>query len=109
LWLITAALVTIAIVGKLAGASLAARLSGYDWRASAVSGTLMNTRGRTALIVLNLALDLGAISNALFAWLVLMAIITTLMAGPVLKVLDPRNEYGAEVEEEFAAAAARER
>lgn len=109
LWLITLGLVALAIVGKLAGASLAARLSGYDWRASAVIGTLMNTRGLTELIVLNLALDLGAITSALFAALVLMAIITTMMAGPMLKVLDPRNEYGAEVEDEFAAAAALER
>ncbi len=105
LWLITLALIAIAIVGKLAGAAIAARVSGYDWRASAVIGTLMNTRGLTELIVLNLALTSGAISNALFAALVLMAIVTTLMAGPLLKLLDPRNEYGAEVEDEFAAAA----
>jgi Kef-type K+ transport system membrane component KefB len=105
LWLITAALVAIAIVGKMVGAALAARLSGFDWRASTVLGTLMNTRGLTELIVLNLALDLGAITNALFAALVLMAIITTVMAGPLLKLLDPRNEYGASVEDEFEAAA----
>src|SRR5205807_41205 len=47
LWLITAALVAIAIVGKLAGAAVAARVCGYDWRGSAVVGTLMNTRGLT--------------------------------------------------------------
>jgi Kef-type K+ transport system membrane component KefB len=106
LWLITVGLVAIAIIGKLAGASLAARLSGFNRRESAVIGTLMNTRGLTELIVLNLALDVGAITNALFAALVLMAIITTMMAGPLLRVLDPRNEYGSDVEDEFAAAAA---
>jgi Kef-type K+ transport system membrane component KefB len=105
LWLITIGLIAIAIVGKLAGAAIAARVTGFDWRASAVLGTLMNTRGLTELIVLNLALGAGAISNALFAALVLMALVTTLMAGPLLKLLDPRNEYGAEVEDEFAAAA----
>jgi Kef-type K+ transport system membrane component KefB len=105
LWLITAVLIAIAIVGKLAGAALAARVSGFDWRASAVIGTLMNTRGLTELIVLNLALDTGAISQALFAALVLMALITTLMAGPLLRLLDPRNEYGSNVEDEFADAA----
>jgi hypothetical protein len=103
--LITAVLIVIAIVGKLAGAALAARVSGFDWRASAVIGTLMNTRGLTELIVLNLALDTGAISQALFAALVLMALITTLMAGPLLRLLDPRNEYGSNVEDEFADAA----
>jgi Kef-type K+ transport system membrane component KefB len=105
LWLMTAGLIAIAIVGKLAGAAIAARTSGFSWRESAVLGTLMNTRGLTELIVLNLALDAGAISNALFAALVLMALVTTLMAGPLLKLLDPRNEYGAHVEDEFADAA----
>ncbi len=105
LWLITLALVAIAIVGKLAGAAIAARVAGYDWRASAVIGTLMNTRGLTELIVLNLALDAGAISNTLFAMLVIMAVVTTLMTGPLLKLLDPKNEYGRGVEDEFADAA----
>ncbi len=105
LWLITIVLIAIAIVGKLAGAAIAARVTGFDWRASAVIGTLMNTRGLTELIVLNLALSAGAISNALFAALVLMAIVTTLMAGPLLKLLDPRNEYGSDIEDEFAEAA----
>ena len=104
LWLITLALIAIAIVGKLAGAAVAARITGFDWRASAAIGTLMNTRGLTELIVLNLALDAGAISNTLFAALVIMAVVTTVMAGPLLRLLDPRNEYGAGVEEEFAAA-----
>src|SRR5438105_9165191 len=104
LWLITLALIAIAIVGKLAGGAIAARISGFDWRASTVIGTLMNTRGLTELIVLNLALDAGAISNALFAALVLMAIVTTLMAGPLLKLLDPKNEYGAKVEDELSEA-----
>ena len=105
LWLITLALIAIAIVGKLAGAAIAARVTGYDWKASAVIGTLMNTRGLTELIVLNLALDAGAISNTLFAMLVIMAVVTTLMAGPLLKLLDPKNEYGRGVEDEFADAA----
>jgi Kef-type K+ transport system membrane component KefB len=107
LWLITIALIAIAIVGKLAGAAIAARVSGFDWRASVVIGTLMNTRGLTELIVLNLALSAGAISNVLFAALVLMAIVTTLMTGPLLNLLDPRNDYGADIEDDFAEAAAR--
>ena len=81
-----------AIVGKFFGAVIAARLTGFGWRASAVIGTLMNTRGLTELIVLNLALEKGVISDALFAMLVLMALVTTFMAGPLLKLLDPKNE-----------------
>jgi Kef-type K+ transport system membrane component KefB len=105
LWAITAILIFIAIAGKLAGAAVAARVSGFGWRQSAVIGTLMNTRGLTELIVLNLALGVGAISNALFAALVIMAVVTTMMAGPLLHLLDPRNQYGTAVEDEFAAAA----
>jgi Kef-type K+ transport system membrane component KefB len=105
LWLITLLLIAVAILGKLAGAAIAARVAGYNWKASAVIGTLMNTRGLTELIVLNLALDVGAISNTLFAMLVIMAVVTTLMAGPLLKLLDPKNEYGTAVEDAFADAA----
>ena len=104
LWLITLVLLALAIVGKLFGAAIAARLTGFNWRDSAVIGTLMNTRGLTELIVLNLALELGVISEALFAMLVLMAIITTYMAGPALRLLDPNNELGAPVEEELEDA-----
>jgi Kef-type K+ transport system membrane component KefB len=105
LWLITAGLVVLAIVGKLAGAAIAARVCGFDSRASMVIGTLMNTRGLTELIVLNIALEVGAISSVLFTALVIMAIITTLMTGPLLKLLDPRNEYGTKLEDELAGAA----
>jgi len=104
LWYITGGLIAIAIIGKLFGAMIAARVSGFDWRASAVIGTLMNTRGLTELIVLNLALEAGVISEALFAALVLMALVTTFMAGPMLKVLDPKNTFGAPVEEELEDA-----
>ncbi|MFZ0040137.1 MAG: cation:proton antiporter, partial [Solirubrobacteraceae bacterium] len=104
LWLITIVLIAIAIVGKLAGATVAARVAGMDWRSSAVIGSLMNTRGLTELIVLNLALSVGAISNALFAALVIMAIVTTLMAAPLLKLLDPHNKYGSNVEDELERA-----
>jgi len=104
LWLLTLALIAVAIVGKLVGAMVAARIVGFGWRESAVIGTLMNTRGLTELIVLNLALEAGVISEALFAALVIMALVTTFMAGPLLRLLDPRNELGAPVEEELEEA-----
>lgn len=91
LWLIAGALLLVAIAGKFLGAMFAARISGFDWRGSAVMGTLMNTRGLTELIVLNIALAAGVISQALFAALVLMALITTFMAGPLLRLFDPDN------------------
>ena len=65
---------------------------------------VMNTRGLTELIVLDLALEEGVISDALFAMLVIMALVTTFMTGPLLRLLDPRNEYGTPVEEELEEA-----
>ena len=93
LWLITLALLAVALLGKLFGAALAARIAGFDRRSSAVIGVLMNTRGLTELIVLNLALEKGVISDALFAMLVIMAVVTTLITGPMLKA--PRPAQGA--------------
>ena len=104
LWLITGVLFLVAVVGKMVGALIAARFTGFDWRSSAVVGTLMNTRGLTELIVLNLALEKGVITEALFAMLVLMALATTFMAGPLLRLLDPRNELGEPVEDELQQA-----
>jgi K+:H+ antiporter len=104
LWGITLLLIAVAVVGKFFGAMIAARLTGFSWRPAAVIGTLMNTRGLTELIVLNLALEKGVISEALFAMLVIMALVTTFMAGPLLKLIDPKNEYGAPIEEELEEA-----
>ena len=103
---LTVVLLVVAIVCKFGGSVLASRVVGLGWRQSAVIGALMNTRGLTELIVLNLALEKGVISEALFAALVLMALVTTFMAGPVLNRLDPRNEFGEPVEAELDRARA---
>ncbi len=104
LLLLTLVLTVVAIACKFGGTLLASRVTGLGWRESAVIGTLMNTRGLTELIVLNLALEKGVISEALFAMLVIMALVTTFMAGPLLRLLDPKNQYGAPIEEELADA-----
>ncbi len=69
----------------------------------------MNTRGLTELIVLNIGLDLGMISTALFTMLVVMALVTTFMAGPALRLLDPRRELSEPPEEELRRARQRDR
>jgi Kef-type K+ transport system membrane component KefB len=104
LWLLTLLLIAVAIAGKFIGATAAARYGGFSLRDSAVIGTLMNTRGLTELIVLNIGLDLGVISTQLFTMLVVMALVTTYMAGPILRLLDPKGQLSEPVEEELRRA-----
>jgi Kef-type K+ transport system membrane component KefB len=79
----------IASVGKLGPAYAASRLSGLQPRQSATVAALVNTRGLTELIALNVGLQAGLINQRLFTVLVLMAILTTLMTGPLLSAIRP--------------------
>jgi Kef-type K+ transport system membrane component KefB len=83
-WLVCAAIILVATLGKFGGSIVAARLTGMGWRESAALGVLMNTRGLMELIVLNIGLDLGVISPTLFAMLVIMALVTTFATTPLL-------------------------
>jgi Kef-type K+ transport system membrane component KefB len=104
LWILTLVLVAVAVFSKFAGATAAARFTGIPLRQSAAIGALMNTRGLTELIVLNIGLDLGVITPALFTMLVVMALVTTFMTGPALKLIDSTGEMSAPVEEELREA-----
>jgi Kef-type K+ transport system membrane component KefB len=86
-WVTLALIVAVATVGKFGGTMLTAHASGLSWRDAAGLGALMNTRGLMELIVLNVGLDLGVISPALFTMMVLMALLTTVATGPVLQAL----------------------
>ncbi|HEX6163522.1 MAG TPA: cation:proton antiporter [Vicinamibacterales bacterium] len=83
-WALTGVIIAAATAGKFGGTTIAARLAGTDWRNSAALGILMNTRGLVELIVLNIGLDLGVITPRLFAMLVIMALVTTMMTSPIL-------------------------
>lgn len=87
LWLVFLIVMAVAVTGKFAGSALAARFGGLSWEVSLSLGTLMNTRGLIMLIVLNIGYDLGVISPEIFAIMVLMALITTFMTGPVLSLI----------------------
>jgi len=86
-WLLCGLIIATACAGKFGGTLVAARFCQLSWRDSAALGMLMNTRGLMELIVLNIGLDLGVISPALFAMLVLMAVLTTLMTTPILDLI----------------------
>jgi Kef-type K+ transport system membrane component KefB len=79
----------IASAGKLGPAYAASRLAGLQPRQSATIAALVNTRGLTELIALNVGLQAGLINQRLFTVLVLMALLTTLMTGPLLSVIRP--------------------
>lgn len=100
LWLITLAILAVAIVGKWGGSALAGRMVGLEWRESSALGVLMNCRGLTELIILNIGLQLGILPPALFAMLVIMAVVTTVMTEPLLSLHYPRDEQRRMVAEE---------
>ncbi|MGW7663738.1 cation:proton antiporter [Streptomyces sp. NPDC054756] len=79
-----ALIVAVACAGKLLGAIAPARLSGLSWREAKDLGVLMNTRGLTELIILNAAVSLGVLDGRMFTLLVIMALVTTAMAAPLL-------------------------
>jgi Kef-type K+ transport system membrane component KefB len=89
MWMYCGAIVLLAVVGKLGGSTAASWLTGMPFGEALALGVLMNTRGLMELVVLNIGLDIKVISPALFSMLVLMALITTSMTGPVLDVIYP--------------------
>jgi Kef-type K+ transport system membrane component KefB len=89
---LTALVIAVAIVGKVGGAFTGSKIAGFDVRSSLALGCLLNTRGLVELIVLNVGLDLGILSPALFSMMVIMALVTTVITSPLLKVVLP-EEY----------------
>jgi Kef-type K+ transport system membrane component KefB len=83
LWLMCGAVLVAAVLGKGVACWLAARATGISNREALGIGTLMNARGLMELIIINIGLQRGIISEGLFATLVIMAVVTTLMASPL--------------------------
>lgn len=88
LWGICALFVTISILGKLGGCTLAARLVGESWKDSFTIGTLMNTRGLMELVALNIGYEMGILPPEIFVILIIMALITTFMTTPLLNLVE---------------------
>lgn len=85
-WAICLGIIAIATAGKLGGTVIAARWTGLPWRDSVALGALMNTRGLMELVALNVGYDLGILTPEIFAMMVLMALVTTAMTGPLLSL-----------------------
>jgi Kef-type K+ transport system membrane component KefB len=91
MWMFCGLIILVAVAGKLGGSFFAARVAGLSWRDAAGVGILMNTRGLMELVILNIGLDLGIISPAVFSMMVIMALVTTFMTTPLLAWIYPRR------------------
>ena len=80
-------IVVVATTGKVLGAGVPAKLRGFDWRETTAIAALMNTRGLMELVVLNIGLTAGLLDTQLFSLFVLMALVTTILTGPILSAV----------------------
>ncbi len=78
-------MIVVAIVAKAVPSVIAGRISGLSWNDSFSMGVLMNTRGLMELIVLNIGYDLGVVPKSVFFMFVVMALVTTYLAAPLLR------------------------
>src|SRR6185503_6754780 len=91
-WVMCGVIILVAIAGKLGGSMLMSRWTGMSWSRSFSIGVLMNTRGLVELVVLNIGYDLGILSERIFAMMVIMALVTTFMTGPLLALVRRSEE-----------------
>lgn len=89
-----AAIIVVACAGKLVGAAGPATAFGMPWRKAGTLGLLMNTRGLTGLIVIDAGVGLGVLDPPMFTMMVIMALVTTAMAGPLLPRADRMGPPG---------------
>ena len=99
LWLICGLIILTAVAGKFGGVALAARFYGMSWRQSGLLGVLMNTRGLMELIILNIGFTFGVLSKPLFAMMVVMALATTFMTTPFMRLLYSPQRQKRELDE----------
>jgi Kef-type K+ transport system membrane component KefB len=99
-WLLCLLVIAVATLGKLGASSVAARIAGMRWRESLQLGALMNTRGLMELIALNIGYDLGILSPRIFTMLVIMALVTTLLTGPLLNLFGGGRPVAVNEQEE---------
>jgi Kef-type K+ transport system membrane component KefB len=90
-WLLCGLILLVAVASKFLVSAACVRASGMGWRESLAVGVLVNTRGLVELVILNAGLDLHIISPALFSMMVIMALVTTMMTGPIIDRILPRG------------------
>ncbi len=86
-WLLTLIIIAIAFAGKIIGSGLGTRLGGFSWRESFAAACGMNARGAMEIILGIVALENGLINERVFVSLVIMALVTSISSGPLMKWL----------------------
>jgi hypothetical protein len=94
----------VAVAGKFGGAFAGARLAGVRGRPAGVLATLMNTRGLTGIVILSVGLQLHILDQSLYSLMIVMAVVTTMMAGPLLHVIYPDRFAARDIAEADRAA-----
>jgi Kef-type K+ transport system membrane component KefB len=84
-WLLTLIIILIAFTGKIIGSGLGTRLGGFSWRESLAAACGMNARGAMEIILGIVALENGLINEKVFVSLVIMALVTSISSGPLMK------------------------
>ncbi len=82
---LTLIIIFIAFAGKIAGAGLGTRLGGFSWKESLAAGFGLNARGAMEIILGLVALENGLINEKVFVSLVIMALVTSMTSGPLMK------------------------
>lgn len=83
--LLTLAIIAIAFAGKIIGSGWGTRLGGFTWRESMAAAFGMNARGAMEIILGLVALENGLINEKVFVSLVIMALVTSMSSGPLMK------------------------
>lgn len=89
----------VACTGKFVGAAVAARSQGVPARQAMALGVLMNTRGLTELVILTIGREFGILNDEMFTIMVVMAVFTTIITEPLLRVVYPAELVQREIAE----------
>jgi len=88
---VAAAAIALACAGKLIGGAVGSRLGGLSWEEAWAVGAGRNARGAMELVIAAIGLEIGVLTVPMYSTIVLIAVITTLMAGPMLSRYKARN------------------
>lgn len=86
-WLLVAVVIVVASIGKISGVTAGARLGGFSMREAVAIGMAMNARGAVEMVLASVALQAKLIDARLFVALVVMAVVTSVIAGPSMQAM----------------------